>query len=148
MLLLSVLWWVLVEGEVGDAMLSGLAVLASALASYPLVPMGSWRWRYRGLLRFLPFFLQQSIQGGLDVAWRALHPRLPVLPGFMEYPFRLPDGPARSFFVTALSLLPGTLSADLRNDVLQVHLLHREMPARKRIEQLELRVAAIFEVDL
>jgi multicomponent Na+:H+ antiporter subunit E len=144
--LLGILWWAFVEGEVGGWIPSGLAVLTATLASYPLIPVGAWRWRVRGVLRFLPFFLRQSARGGIDVAARALHPRLPVLPGFIEYPLRLPEGPARVFFVNSLNLLPGTLSAELRDGVLRVHLLHRGMPARERIEQLEGRVAALFGV--
>jgi multicomponent Na+:H+ antiporter subunit E len=146
-LLLGILWWAFVEGEVGGWIPTGLAVLTATLASYPLIPAGAWHWQARGILRFLPFFLEQSVRGGIDVAGRAFHPRLPVLPGFIEYPLRLPEGPARVFFVNSLSLLPGTLSAELRKGVLRVHLLHREMPARKRIEQLETRVAEVFGIQ-
>lgn len=146
--LLGVVWWAFVEGEVGSRVLSGAAVAAVALASLALAPPGSGRWSPSGLLRFLPFFLSQSLRGGADVAARAFHPRLPVLPGMIEYPLRLPEGPARIFFVVSLSLLPGTLSARLEGDTLRVHLLHRGMPARGRIEELEARVAALFALEL
>lgn len=147
-LLLGAAWWAAVEGEVGSWTLSGVAVLAAGLASLALIPPGSWRWRPAGLARFLPFFLAQSLRGGADVAARAFHPRLPVLPGTIDYPVRLPEGPARVFFVTVLSLLPGTLSARLRGDVLRVHLLHRGVPARGRIEELEARVADLYGISL
>lgn len=147
-LLLGVGWWAFVEGETGSWILSGAAVLGAVLVSLAALPPGTGRWRFAGLARFLPFFLVQSLRGGTDVAARAFNPRLPVLPGMIDHPLRLPEGPARVSFVVVLSLLPGTLSAQLRGDTLRVHLLHRGMPARGRIEELEARIAELFGVRL
>ena len=47
--------------------------------------------------------------GGVDVARRALSVRLPLRPGFVVYPVRLPPGPARNVFGALTSALPGTL---------------------------------------
>lgn len=147
-ILLGTLWWAFTEGHGGSWILSGLAVLTAVLSSFFVLPPGSWPWRHLGLVRFLPFFLQQSIRGGIDVAGRALHPRLPIHPGSVDYPLRLPEGLARVFFITTLSLLPGTLSMQLREDTLRVHLLDCKSPARERIEQLEVRVAAVFGMEI
>ena len=56
-------------------------------------------------------FLRQSIGAGIDVAWRALDPRLPLRPGFVVYPVSIPPGTARNVFTTLTSLLPGTVPA-------------------------------------
>ncbi|MGA9819917.1 MAG: hypothetical protein WBQ54_23770, partial [Pseudolabrys sp.] len=42
----------------------------------------------------VPGFLYQSIVAGVDVALRALNPRLPLQPGFVIYPMRLPPSAA------------------------------------------------------
>lgn len=147
-LAVGILGWAFVEGEVGNPVLAGAAVLGGVLVSLATLPRGRWCWRLAGLARFLPFFLEESLRGGADVAARAFHPRLPVLPGTIDYALRLPEGPARVFFVTVLNLLPGTLSAGLRGDVLRVHLLHRGLPARGRIEALETHVADLFGIGL
>lgn len=147
-ILFAILWWALTEGMVGGWVESGFVVIAALLSSYLVMRPGSWRWRFRGFLRFGPYFLRQSIRGGTDVALRAFHPRMPIRPGKIDYTLRLPDGPARMFLINAVSLIPGTVSAQLHANVLKVHLLDREMHAHERIAELESRVAALFGMDL
>jgi multicomponent Na+:H+ antiporter subunit E len=53
---------------------------------------------------------------GLDVAWRALHPALPIEPQFQRFRLHLPEGQPRTLMVSVLSLMPGTLSAELEDD--------------------------------
>lgn len=146
--LLAFLWWAITEGYGGSWVLGAVAVLVAVLCSYLVLPHAGWWIRPRGLVRFLPFFLRESALGGLDVGARALHPRLPLDPGTIDYPLRLPDGLPRACFVGALSLLPGTLSVRLGEDALRVHLLDRGSPAREHIEQLEQRLAGVFGVEL
>jgi multicomponent Na+:H+ antiporter subunit E len=63
---------------------------------------------------------------GVDVARRALDPRLPLRPGFVTYAPRLPPGGARDAFCALASLMPGTLPADTNEDgTLLVHCLDR-----------------------
>lgn len=147
-LLMGTTWWAIAEGEVHGWLLSGIAVLLAAAVSLVVVPAGSFWWHVPGLARFVPYFLAQSVRGGVDVAARALHPRMPIRPGTILYRLRLPEGPSRAFFVVALSLLPGTLSARLEGQVLRVHLLHRGVPAEEKLAELEVRVAALFGVQI
>ena len=53
------------------------------------------------------------LKGGVYVAWRAFDPRMPITPELIEYPLRLPPGLPRVILVNMVSLLPGTLSAEL-----------------------------------
>ena len=53
--------------------------------------------------------------GGVDVARRALSVRLPLRPGFVVYPVRLPPGPACNVFSALTSALPGTLPSGVDN---------------------------------
>lgn len=146
--LFALLWWVLVEGRIYGLALAVVVIGAAALTSLSLVPPGSWRLSAAGLARFLPYFLRQSLLGGTDVARRALHPRLPLRPGFFDYPLRLPEGPVRVFLANTVSLLPGTLSAELREDHLRVHLLDAGVPVHGRLGELEERVARLFALEL
>lgn len=76
----------------------------------------------------------QSVAAGIDVAWRALDPRVPLRPGFIVYRSRLPSGPVRSAFCTMMSLLPGTLpSGSDDSGGLVIHCLDIEQPV---VEQL------------
>jgi multicomponent Na+:H+ antiporter subunit E len=142
--LFAALWWVLVEGSLRGWPLTLLTLGAAVWTSTALLPPGRWRIRPAGLLRFLPFFLWESVRGGIDVAGRALHPRLPVRPREVVYPLRLPPGPARVFFAGAVGLFPGTLSTELQPDHVRVHTLDERLPVADTLRQLEERVADLF----
>jgi multicomponent Na+:H+ antiporter subunit E len=96
------------------------------------------------LIGFIPFFLWESLRGGLDVAARVLVPRMRVHPGLHLYSTRLHGSAARVVFVNCISLLPGTLSADLRGSQLTIHALDVTLPLDADLHRLEERVARLF----
>ena len=98
------------------------------------------------ILPFLGFFLVGSLRGGLDVAWRALDPRLPIDPQFRRFALDLPQGQPRTLMVSILSLMPGTLSAELEDDgaTLVVHALTAS--ALTSVTTLHTRIRALFGV--
>jgi multicomponent Na+:H+ antiporter subunit E len=77
----------------------------------------------RAISRLAALFFYHSIVAGADVARRALDPRLPLRPGFVAYPTRLPRGIRRNVFTTLTSLLPGTVPAGEENGQLLYHCL-------------------------
>jgi multicomponent Na+:H+ antiporter subunit E len=58
-------------------------------------------------------FPVQSLLAGLDVARRALDPRLPVSPTLLQHRTALPPGTSRTLFGALSSQVPGTLTVDL-----------------------------------
>jgi len=103
-------FWVIIAGTNPVDLVVGVPVaLTVAWASWTLLPTGTKRFGVAAFAGLVPRFLYQSVTAGIDVAWRALDPRLPLHPGFVHYQPRLPPGPARSAFCTVTSLLPGTL---------------------------------------
>jgi multicomponent Na+:H+ antiporter subunit E len=141
----AVLWWVLTTGETASWILGAPVVVLSALAAAVLAPPARVRISLSGIAAFLPFFLWRSLAGGLDVARRALGWRLAIQPDLVTYRLRLlPDeGPARVVFLNILSLLPGTLAADIAGDAVQLHVLTAPAPIDD-LERLEAHVARIF----
>ena len=114
-------FWVLLAGPwAGQSAASVLADLAAGVlavglatwASLALLPPSGTRLRPLGLLRFAVYFLRQSFLGGLDVARRAVAPRLPLAPGYLDYPTGLRPGPGRAAFGALTSLVPGTLPVE------------------------------------
>jgi len=102
-------WLILTGFSLADL---GVGLLAGAVAtrtSLSLLPPGRWRPQPLLFLRMGLRFLNQSVSAGLDVAWRALDPRLALEPGFVAFQPRLPPGPARNAFCAITTLLPGTL---------------------------------------
>jgi multicomponent Na+:H+ antiporter subunit E len=138
------LWWVLSEGVLTDWPLVLLFALLATASSLLLLPPGSFRLRPLGLVRFVPYFLWQSLLGGLDVARRALSPALPLAPGFIEVPLGLKGEAAQAFFVWTVSLLPGTAGAELLGGSLKVHVLDVGQNNLEKLRALERKVAGLF----
>jgi len=141
-----VLWalWLVFDGTahwVAGLVAAALAaLLASAFATGP-----ERTWKPLRLPGFALFFLVESFRGGVDVAWRSLHPRVPVQPFFFAHPMTLPEGAPSTLLISVISLLPGTLSAELRpdRDELVVHALSEGGDAA--VNRLERRIARLFD---
>jgi len=143
---LSVIWLVLVNGAASSWWIGVPAVLLAAVATLPKQSSVPVVWRE--VLRFIPFFLARSLSGGIDVAARALHRRLPLDPALIEYPMRLPSGLPRVVMANMVNLLPGTLTADLETNALQVHVIDRQAPFLEELGALEDAVARMFGIAL
>jgi multicomponent Na+:H+ antiporter subunit E len=139
--------WLALSGLRDWALGLGFAVLGAVLAARYGLVQEPHPWRPLRVLGFFLFFLRESLLGAMDVARRALAPSLPLAPDFVRHPMRLPGGPARTLMVSVVSLLPGTLSADLEEDgaTLLVHVLARESAAS--VSRLEARIAWLFDLD-
>ncbi|MFO7893669.1 MAG: Na+/H+ antiporter subunit E [Longimicrobiales bacterium] len=139
-------WWLLTAPDLAwEAGL--LAVIVGALLHYGLGGRGAARLTVPGLLRFLPFFLHQMVRGGLDVSRRALSPSLPLAPDLFHFRTGLPEGLPRVFFINAISLLPGTFSAQVDRDDITVHRLDSAMVPEARLRTLEAKVAGLFGLE-
>ena len=145
--LFSSFWWVLSSGDRESWVIGGPVVLFATASSLLLSYGARHRWRLTGLLSFMPFFLWRSFCGSIDVARRALHPRMLLEPAFMEYSVGLPDGAPRLFMANVVSLLPGTLSVELRGGCLKVHVLDIKAPVFDELQSLESRVADLFVLE-
>jgi len=129
------LWLILVGGpDPADRPAGIVALVAATWASLRLLPPGRARFSPVALARLVWRFARQSIVAGADVAWRALDPRLPLRPGFVIYPARLPPGPALSAFCALTSLAPGTLPAGPDdNGAIVVHCLDVGQPVASHL---------------
>ena len=142
-LLFGALWGILSGGK-GWAFGVPVAFLAAAVSC---LLMPATRLSLPGLARFVPYFAWNSLRGGIDVASRAVHPQMPIEPALLRYEMRLDDAVARVVMANAVTLLPGTLSADLRGQTLLVHVLNAGGPFPEAFERLEQRVADLFGVQ-
>lgn len=144
--LFVLMWWILTDGAMDSWLVGAPAVLFATLVSVLLLPPFSWS--LTGVVRFVPFFLWHSLRGGVDVARRALHPRLLISPGMYDHRWRLPSGLPRVFMANVVSLLPGTLSAELDEEYLRVHVLDQTGNFASELTMIELRVARLFGLNL
>jgi multicomponent Na+:H+ antiporter subunit E len=136
-------WLVLTGADAGDLAAGLVATVAATWASLRLMPAQQWGLRPIKLAEFALHFLRQSIVAGVDVALRALDPRLPLQPGFVVYPARLPPGMKLDTFCAIMSLLPGTLPCGpAEGDGLTIHCLDVTQPV---VEQLAAEEALFMQ---
>lgn len=137
--------WLLLYGNDRAGLAVGMAVAAAAAwVSLRLLPPGSARLRPLALVSFGLHFLWQSVVAGVDVAWRALDPRLPLQPGYVTCRLRLPAGPPRNAFLALASLLPGSLPAEVAPaGTVLVHGLDLRQPVAEDFAASEARFAGI-----
>ncbi len=127
-------WLVLTGADTGDLGAGLVAAVAATWVSLRLMPAQQWKLRPLKLAGFILHFLRQSITAGIDVAWRALDPRLPLRPGFVVYHARLPPGTTRDAFCAIMSLMPGTLPCGpAEGDGLTIHCLDVTQPVAEQL---------------
>jgi multicomponent Na+:H+ antiporter subunit E len=145
--LLALFWWVLSNGNPESWVVGGPVVLFATVSSLLLSHGARQHWRLTGLLSFVPFFLWRSFCGSIDVARRAMHPKMPLEPAFIDYNLSLPNGAFRLFMANVVSLLPGTLSAELRGDWLKVHVLDANADVFEELQSLESKIGHVFGLE-
>jgi multicomponent Na+:H+ antiporter subunit E len=118
-----------------------IALAAGVASRFP--PARSFRFRWAGLFPFALFFIRQSVLGGWDVARRVLVRRLDIAPGFVTFETTLPPGPARHILLSSISLLPGTLSAGIAGNQIDVHAIDITAEPLPDLRRLEQRIAGL-----
>jgi multicomponent Na+:H+ antiporter subunit E len=78
--------------------------------------------RYFWALIYLFVFAYYVLKGNIDVAYRVLHPAMPIRPGIVMAKTKLRSASARTLLANSITLTPGTLTLDLLEDgILYVH---------------------------
>lgn len=141
---LAVLWWILAGAAEPASWVIGLpAVCGAWLLRRRLNPFPARAVSLRGVLRFAGRFLKLSFLSGIEVVRMALHPRLPLRPGIVEYPMGVESPVDRMVLAGTSNLLPGTLTVDLRGDRLILHVLDLEAPVVQEVRTIEALVAGM-----
>lgn len=164
---LLALWLLLTRGDSRGLLFGlGVAVVATGIRN-GLLSGAPLALRPIALARFLPSFLGQSLQAGADIALRAILPAgrsnpaeaegptggsadrsgFAIEPRLHHFGLRLPPGNARRFFIGVVSLLPGTLSAEVDGDTLEVHVIGGRRDVDAQLRDLERRVAPLFALE-
>lgn len=141
------LWMVIAGGEASD-LVPGLGAAALAVwASLRLMPPdpagGSVRWL--SAFGLLAHFARVSVIAGLDVARRALSPRLRLDTGYVHYRPQLPPSDARSLFQAITSQMPGTIpTGSERPDTVAYHCLDASQPVARQLADEESRLLDVL----
>lgn len=77
--------------------------------------------RYFWFLVYVLLFLWECLKANIDVAYRVLHPQLSLEPGIVKVKTTLKTDIAKTFLANSITLAPGTLTVDIRDDALYIH---------------------------
>jgi len=108
--------------------------------------------RYLWFLYYMPIFIWECFKANIDVAYRVIHPDLPIHPGIVKVKTALTSDTALTFLANSITLTPGTLSVDIdkENGVLYVHWIevkdkNVEKATELIVERFERILKRIFE---
>jgi multicomponent Na+:H+ antiporter subunit E len=73
------------------------------------------------LLLYIPYFFYYCLKANLDVAYRVLHPDMPIRPGIVKVKTKLQTKLAKTFLANSITLTPGTLTVDMSGEDIYVH---------------------------
>lgn len=77
--------------------------------------------RYFWLVVYLIIFIWECVKANFDVAYRVLHPAMPIRPGIVKVKVSIQSAFGRAILANSITMTPGTISVDLIDDTLYVH---------------------------
>jgi multicomponent Na+:H+ antiporter subunit E len=137
------LWSILAGAGAADLLVGACAAALATWVSLRLLPTTPQTLDPLAATRLGLRFLVQSVVAGVDVAWRAFHPRMPLRPGFVRYPAQCPPGLFRNAFTALTSLQPGTVPAGGEDDTILYHCIDVGQPAAAQLAVEEGALARI-----
>lgn len=80
--------------------------------------------RYFWMVVYLFIFTWECIKANFDVAYRVLHPAMPIKPGIVRVKTELRSDFAKTMLANSITMTPGTISVDIIDDILYVHWIY------------------------
>lgn len=92
----------------------------------------------------------EIIKANFDVAYRVLHPALPIKPGIVTVATKLKNNMAKLILANSITLTPGTFTVDVIGERLLIHWINvrsdnQEDATRRISEKFEKYLKVIFE---
>ena len=104
----------------GDIVAGLVVAVLVALVSREIVTQRFGRLfeprRYFWAATYLIVFAYYVVKANLDVAYRVLHPSMPIRPGIVRAATKLRSVSARTALANSVTLTPGTLTVDIAED--------------------------------
>lgn len=76
-----------------------------------------WAW----FVLYVPYFAYYCVKANLDVAYRVLHPDMPIRPGIVKVKTELESDMGKTVLANSITLTPGTLTVDIVGENIYVH---------------------------
>jgi multicomponent Na+:H+ antiporter subunit E len=108
--------------DTGDLLVISVAALLvsiifSGSKSFPRVTPNRVAWS----IAYIAYLFVAIVKANFDVASRIVRPRIPINPGIVTVRTRLSSPLGRSVLANSITLTPGTLSVEIKGNLLYVH---------------------------
>jgi len=101
--------------------------------------------RITSFITYIPIFIIEMVKANIDVARRVINPNLPINPGIVKINTDLKSDYAKLFLANSITLTPGTLTMDVKDENLYIHWI--DVVSTNKDEQKE-QIAGKFEDTL
>lgn len=139
--LLFAIWLMLTSSFHWQEMIVG-AILSIALAlalhkkyiELELPPIGVKRIAFSVI--YLTVLFKEIILANIDVAYRVIHPGMPINPGIVVIRTSLKNDVARLILANSITLTPGTFTLDIQDDRLLIHWINVSSPETEKATEI------------
>jgi multicomponent Na+:H+ antiporter subunit E len=87
---------------------------------YKVIQPKRWFW----FLVYIPKFVWEMAKANFDVAYRVIHPMMPINPGIVKVKTRIKSEMGKAFLANSITLTPGTFTVDLKDQYLYIHCIN------------------------
>lgn len=147
---LGLLFWIGLNGRVGTGILISGAVVVVIAATFhvkysvfqdlKLSPKALF-----ALIAWLVVFAVELVKSNIDVMLRVIAPKVKINPAIVEVKTRLKSPLGRLALANSITLTPGTLTTDIKDDSLYIHWIDA---SSMDIEEATNEIVAKFEKHL
>jgi len=93
-------------------------------------------------LLYIPVFFWEMVKANFDVAYRVVHPKMPIRPGIVQIKTNLKSDVAKLILGNSITLTPGTLTIEIVKDNLLIHWINVKSEDVKKATEI---IGARFE---
>jgi multicomponent Na+:H+ antiporter subunit E len=101
--------------------------------------------RYGRVLFYVPWLIWQIVVASLQVAAVVLNPKMPIDPALLRFKTKLPGTAAKVILGNSITLTPGTITVQIKDDEFLVHALMDKSATGITGDALPKEVAKLYE---
>jgi multicomponent Na+:H+ antiporter subunit E len=128
--ILSMIFWIMLTFEftIPNLIVGAVASLITSAAFTSFFVKNVYKLiqpqRYFWFFVYLLVFIWECIKANIDVAYRVLHPAMPIRPGIVKVKTTLKSDMAKMLLANSITMTPGTISVDIIDDYLYIHWIY------------------------
>ncbi len=128
--ILALIFWMLITFRItlSNIIVGSVAAILCSVIFAPYYFHGVHKFlqphRYYWFCIYLFFFIIACVKANFDVAYRVLHPAMPIRPGIVKVKTTLKSEFAKTLLANSITMTPGTITVDIINDDFYIHWIY------------------------